>query len=218
MAASGATRAAGQSIQSPYEFIETRHEVSVFGGGTTDDRGTVRLGPSGGTMFGARYSFELTGPVALEGGFTYLAGDREVYDPRTSAAEPALLGVADANVGFLDARARLNLTGPRTWNSFAPYVFGGLGLAFDLSGETELDDELDLEAQFSFDPSFLGSFGGGVRWLVGERIGARLEGTFAFWRLAHPIDFRIREQNASPVPSSEWAQWLAVTIGATYRF
>jgi hypothetical protein len=204
-------------VPSPYEFIETRHEVSVFAGGATDDRGTLRLAPGGGALVGARYSFELTGPFAIEGGLAYLTADREVYDPAGQGTDPEFLGVADAHVGIVDARARLNLTGPRTWRGFAPFAFAGIGLAYDLSGESELDAEMDDDAKFTFGPSFIASFGGGARWLVGERFGARVEGSLHMWRISHPLDFRIPASDPA-VPADEWSQWIALTIGATYRF
>jgi hypothetical protein len=214
----GPAGAAAQTVPSPYEFIETRHEVSVFGGVATDDRGTLRLGPGGGPIFGARYGFDVTGVFAIETGFSYLMADREVYDPEVQADEPELLGVADAHVGILDARARLNVTGPRTWNRLAPFLFTGIGIAFDLSGETELDEGLDPTARFEFGPSFVGTFGGGVRWLAGDRFGVRLESMVHFWRIAHPLVFRTREQDPQTVPADEWSTSIAVTIGATYRF
>jgi hypothetical protein len=214
-----APRAAlGQTVPSPYAFIETRHEVSVFAGMATDDRGTLQLGPGGGAMLGARYGFELTGPFAVEGGITLLASDREVYDPSVPTPDPELLGVADVRIALFDARARLNLTGPRTWHGLAPFLFGGVGAAVELSGESDLDAELDPNMVFEFGSTFVGSFGGGVRWLVGERVGVRLDGGLEFWRISHPLDFRLREESEEAVPASEWSQWIGLTVGATYRF
>jgi hypothetical protein len=209
---------AGQTVSSPYEFIATRSELTVFAGGATDARGALRLGPGGGPFLGARYSFDVTGTFAIEAGVSYLAGDREVYDPSDQDALPGLLGTTAAHVGMMDGRVRLNLTGPRTWNRLAPYAIGGLGVAFDLSGDSNLDAELSSNARFSFGPSFVGSFGGGVRWNFGEQFVATIEGGLRFWRLSHPVSFQTIGDPLGPVAGDQWAQWIGMTVGATYRF
>ncbi|MEX0856267.1 MAG: hypothetical protein WD056_01740 [Gemmatimonadota bacterium] len=210
--------AQAQTITSPYSFIETRHEVTVFGGVAGENRGTIELGPGGGPLIGVRYGLALTGTAGIEAALQYIAADRNVYDPTGDGEEPEFLELVDHHIALLEARGRFSLTGGRTWHGLAPYVFGGGGLAMSLSGSTDAEEEFGAGSKFTFGPTLTGTVGGGIRWHFGERLGAGLEGSLNLWKIGNPAAFRTFEESLGPVPEDEWTGWSAVTVGVSYRF
>lgn len=211
--------AAAQVVPSPYEFIETTHEVEGFVGQVLENRGQLDMGPGGGTMFGARYAIQLSGAFALEGHAFLVPTDRNVYEPTLDEeANLVLLGNASSLVGGLDGRIRFTLTGDRTWNRLAPYLSAGGGAATDLSARSALEDDLAENERFTFGPSFLGVLGGGTRWLPAESISFRLEAAMNLWRLGTPQQFRALESDEIRIPEREWTNVGAVELGVSWRF
>jgi len=208
----------GQTISSPYDFIDTRHEATVFAGMTTTNRGTLRLGPGGGPLVGARYAFEITGPVAVEISGSYLNLDREVYDPGSQTQAPQLLGTVTQHVLLLEGRFRLNLTGARTWHRLAPYLHAGGGMAGGATQRFAAEAEFGPGQQFTFGPSATLGLGGGTRWMPLDRVGVRLEGGINLWKVGTPPAFRAREDLIGTVPDSEWPRWATAVLGVSYRF
>jgi len=207
-----------QTITSPYAFVDSRHEATFFAGTTVADRGTLRLGPGGGPLVGARYAFEITGPVAVEVSGSYMNSDREVYDPRSETQAPQLLGAATQHVVLLEGRFRLNLTGARTWYRLAPYLSAGGGVATGASQRFAAEAEFGPGQQFTFGPSALLSLAAGTRWMPLDRVGVRLEGGFSIWKVGTPPAFRARAELIGPVPEAEWPRWATAVLGISYRF
>jgi hypothetical protein len=119
--------AAAQSITSPYQFLEGRHEVGLAIHQVPGSRGTMQLGPGGGLKIGARYGIELGGPFALEFHGFVLPTDRKVRIPTPDGMAIEDRGSADMNVVGIDGRLRFSLTGARTWNRLAPLRDHGWG-------------------------------------------------------------------------------------------
>ena len=57
--------AVGQSIPSPYRFVEHSQEWSLFAGKTDMNPGQLGLGPRDATAFGGRYAVAFAGAGAL---------------------------------------------------------------------------------------------------------------------------------------------------------
>jgi len=207
-----------QTINSPYAFIDARHEATIFASMTNADRGTLRLGPGGGPLFGARYAFEITGPLALEVSSSYLNSDREVYDPRSETQAPQLLGTVTQHVMLLEGHIRLNLTGARTWYRLAPYLHAGGGLATGATQRLATEAEFGPGQQFTFGPSATLGLGAGTRWMPLDRVGVRLEGGFSIWKIGTPPAFRARTELIGPVPDAEWPRRATAALGVSYRF
>lgn len=212
--------AEAQVIPSPYEFIDTRHEGTIFLGISGENRGTVDLGPGGGVFVGGRYAIELGGPFALELNTFLLPTDRKIYDPSDAdASRPELLGTTSITVGALDARFRFSLTGARTWNRLAPFLSAGGGFVGDMWGSgSELEEGLLASERFSFGPSFLGVLGAGVRWLPTEPLSFRIEGGIHIWRLGTPQAFFEFEEEFPGMAEREWAGVSNLVIGGSLRF
>jgi hypothetical protein len=206
-----------QTIPSPYRFVDDRHEAGPFVAAVPGNRGELELGPGGGTLVGARYSIELGGPFALEASSFLLPTDRRVRVPGEGGGFQEL-GTTDALVGAVDARVRFTLTGARTWHRLAPFVLAGGGVAGDLYGRGELEEELPSEVSFRFGPSFLGVLGTGTRWLPAERITVRADVLLNIWKLGTPDAFLRRDDELGPVPQQEWTGVPAFALGLSYRF
>lgn len=213
----------GQTIPSPYEFVDTKHEVTLFVGQAGANRGVADLGPGGGTFLGARYGIELGGPFALELNTFFLPTDRKIYDPQdTDEPLPALRGTENSLVAVIDGRVRFSLTGARTWNGLAPFLTAGGGLAGDMNrGRSRLEDEpteLRADETFSFGPSFMGLLGGGTRWLPTDHWTVRVEAALHLWRVGTPQAFFAFEDEMEGIQELEWTAAPGLIVGLGYRF
>jgi hypothetical protein len=208
---------AAQSIPSPYRFIETRHEAGAFGGWLDPDTGPFGFGPGAGPLVGLRYAIELSGPFSLEGVASTLLGERDVVDPRRSEGS-RVIGQEDAFLTSVDARLKFALNGRRTWHGFGPYLMAGGGVVFDVAGEGALDLELEDTDRYTFDTSFLGLLGGGVRFFPVEGFMIRADVESRFWKIKTPSGFSDPDLNLGPVSRDQWVAGLGLTLGAAIRF
>lgn len=208
---------AAQSIPSPYRFIETRQEAGVFGGWIDPDTGPFGFGPGAGTLVGMRYAIELSGPLSLEGVASTILGERDVVDPRRSAGN-RVIGQEDSFLTSIDARLKFAFNGRRTWYGLGPYIMAGGGAVFDVAGEGPLDRELDDTDRYSFDTSFLGVLGGGIRFFPVERIMLRVDAESRFWKIKTPSGFSDPDLNLGSVSRDQWVQGLGLTLGGAFRF
>lgn len=212
--------ALGQSIPSPYRFIENRHEAGFFGGYASPGTGRFGFGPSPGASLGLRYGIRLGGPFSLDAVAGYLPATRDVVDPSREEGSQVVEEDVDAGIATLDVRLRFSLTGDRTWNGLSPFVFMGAGGAFDVVGESEVEAELlELEAdRFRFRPTFLGLLGSGVGWYPSERMMLRADVSLLIWRLNTPPGFRSPDRGLEGVAEKEWVSGPSFTLGAAFRF
>lgn len=214
-----AAPAMAQRIDSPYRFIEGRHEAGIFVASVPGNRGTMELAPGGGTMFGARYGIELSGPFALEFGGFFLPTDRRVRVPNAEGDGIDELGTADAVVGALDGRLRFTLTGARTWNRLAPFVSMGGGIARNFSGRIEEEAELPTDVRATFGPTFMGTLGAGTRLFLSDQLVLRLDATAHYWKQGTPQSFRFLDEEAvGPIVDQEWPAVGGFTVGLSWRF
>jgi hypothetical protein len=204
---------------SPYRFMEGKHEPWVYVAPTGERRGTVDIGPGGGTLFGALYSIEMTGPFAFEAGGFFLSTDRNVRAPNQGRTTLDSLGTASMIAGGIEARLRFTLTGPRTWNHLAPFVVLGGGAVANLSGRDELEAEIPNELRARFGPSFMGVGGAGVRLFVTDQLLIRGEYTSRLWKMGTPSGFfGLPEETVGPLPTQEWIRVPSASIGVSWRF
>jgi len=208
---------AAQSIPSPYRYIETKQEVGLILGRASVNTGRFGYGPSGGTIVGLRWGINLSGPMGLEVVGTGIKGSRDVIDP-SHAEGNRVVGKADVLLGTLDGRLRFSLTGDRTWHDLAPFIVAGGGLVFDLSGNQSADSVLDASDQFTVSNSFFGTMGGGVRWMLSERLEVRGDGVFSLWKLKTPPGFSDPTLGFVSVAKSEWANGAHFTLSTAIRF
>lgn len=208
---------AAQSIPSPYRYIETRQEAGLILGKASVNTGRFGYGPSGGTIMGLRWGINLSGPMGLEVVATGIKGTRDVIDP-SHAEGNRVVGKADVLLGTFDGRLRFTLTGDRTWHELAPFMVAGAGLVFDLSGSQPADALLDASDQFKFNASFFGTMGGGVRWMLSERLELRGDAVFSLWKLKTPPGFSDPTLGFISVAKSEWTNGGHLTLSTAIRF
>jgi hypothetical protein len=209
--------AAGQTIPSPYRFIQDRQEAEVFVGVANQDSGRFGFGPQPGTVFGARYGIHLGGPFGLEGVVGYSPTTRDVVDP-TRDQEDWVVGEADANLISIDARLRFSLTGDRTWRGLNPHFLVGGGVVWDMAGESQVDELVLPEDQFEFGTQFLALFGGGIRWFATDRLMIRSDLGLSMYRLKTPRGYLSTERNFEKVEEKEWVSGPVFSISAGFHF
>ncbi|HKJ02604.1 MAG TPA: hypothetical protein VJ997_09120 [Longimicrobiales bacterium] len=209
--------ARSQTIPSPFRFVETRQEAGIFAGQASMAKGRFGFGPAGGTELGARWSIDLSGPLGFEVVAARISGTRDVINPAQVVGDPRI-GEADANIGTLDARLRLTLTGDRTWHRLAPFVLAGGGMAFDMSGASALDEELLADDRFDFGTSFFGTVGAGARVFLTDRVALRGDAVFSLWKIDTPPGFSSPDRGFTSVEQSEWVSGRHLTLSAVIRF
>lgn len=207
--------AQGQTIPSSYEYIETRHSIGIFGGYLETDEGRLDLGPKPSPFGGIRYDLNLAGP--LYGGIDVGVSPttRTVYARTANVPNPPLAALGDANAVILMAEPflRLQITGPRTWKGFAPYVLAFGGFATNLTPGTGREDVITDDQYFRFGPAFAAGAGLGTDFYVTERLSLRLDFRDKLWRLALPVGL-----TGSAERESEWTHNFALTLGSAIHF
>jgi hypothetical protein len=208
----------GQSISSPYRFVETKQEAGIYFGQRSPGTGRFGYGPGPGLIMGARYAIRLGGPFAIEGNVGFLSSERDLVDP-TRVEGDRVVGTAESGLMTLDARLRFSLTGERTWHNLTPFVLVGGGGAWGTRGAAVDEDTLLLpEDRFDFGSSFTGLFGGGLQWYFSERFLARGDFTLMMWQLKAPQGFRDPERALVGVDEKEWVSGPSFSFGISYRF
>ena len=216
--------ARAQTIPSHYRFIEHRQETSVFWGTMFLSPGSLDLGPKSGSFAGARYSFEASGPLFLEGLVMYLPTTRDVIDPRRAIGDRAI-GEADVQLLMADARLDFSLTGRRTWRGLSPHLFLGGGIALDIAGQNEFADILLPEDVYDFGTAFTATSGAGLRFALTSRLMLHAEAGLTLWKLNTPSGFddpakrpQTDDLIPEPVVQGEWVRGYGITLSAGWRF
>ncbi len=207
----------GQTIPSPYRFLETRQESGIFLGVLSPATGAFDYGPGPGTALGARYGLRLGGPFGLESTFTYLPTQRSLIDPGRSEGDRKI-GEVDADILALDARLRFSLTGDRAWRGLTPFVLAGAGVAMDLAGEDPAEETLLEDDRFEFGTPFLGVLGTGVAWLATDRLQIRTDVGILIWQIRAPKGYRDPSRGLVGVDNREWVGGPSLSLGAAFRF
>lgn len=209
--------ASAQDVPSPYRFFETRHEAGLFAGVTGQGTGTFGFGPNPGPLFGVRYGIQIGGPFGAEAAAGYSPTTRDVVDP-TREEGSRIVGEADANLLTFDGRLRFSLTGDRTWRGLHPFVFLGGGAILDTAGDSEVDKLVLADDQFELGTRFLALFGGGVRWLVTERILLRGDMAVTMFQLKTPRGYLETGRDLARIGEKEWVSGTSFTLGLAYHF
>lgn len=205
---------------SPYQDIRVRSSLVAVAGYVSGSHGRLGLGPSAGRLVGLQYELALGGPTD---GFLMVSHsrlDRVVIDPDEPQASRVTDSIAQSVV-FAQAGLSVLITGDKTWNGFAPYLGGTLGVAF--GGSVPQDS-----SGFGFGTKFVTGPHLGIRWYPARTVHLRVEGRQLFWQLKYPQRFfnpPARAPSDPPVlsiandPDSEWTAHptLLVALGFAFR-
>jgi hypothetical protein len=166
---------------------------------------------------GARYSIRISGPFTVEGEVGFLPTTRMVWDTVPSDTTREVIGEANMRLLLASGGLRFNITGPRTWHGLQPFIILCGGVAIDLAGEAEAEEELPEQVRFDFGTSFAGHIGGGIEWLLSPGWSIRVDGRNSLWKLETPEAFLARDR-ALLIPPDEWAQNFVLSAGLAIHF
>lgn len=215
-AAPAAAQVGHEPSKSPYQDIPYKQEITLYGGNYQGAIGKAGVGPTGGTVIGARYSIRLGGPVEATAHLARVATSRMVKDPTKVDADRNVgeqsFGLYLADVGFA-----LNLTGQKSYHHIVPVIGAGLGVVSG-SGETDVGD-------FRVGTPFALNFRAALRFIPKGNISARLELSDNMFQLSYPSSY-FRSPvigEGTPILSTtagdnQWTHHRVLTLGISYMF
>ena len=209
--------AQAQSIPSPYRFVERKQETGPFLGYMSVDRGRFGYGPGSGPFVGARWGFDLSGPISIEGVAGILTGTRDVMNPGRDEGERKV-GEADLRLATVDARLKFSFVGDRMWHGLSPFFVAGGGIAFDLAGSAPAEGDLEPGDVFEFGTSFVATMGVGTRWFATDRVALRTDALFSLWEIPTPPGFADPTRGFESVDENEWVRGLQITVSVVFRW
>jgi len=209
--------AIAQEIDSPYRFVETRREASLYAGYIGPAEGQFGFGPQGGPIFGARFGVDISNFFGLDAHVAFASLERDVIDP-TGDDGPRAISTAAVDQYQAELRLRLQLTGRRSWHGLQPMLYGGIGIRGDLAG-TQLGD-LAVAEQYRYETGTQFSANGGalVRVILGDRWSARVEAGALLYQLSTPGGYSEPELDLGPVGQDEWVTAPTFGFSLGYRF
>ncbi len=208
-----ATPLDGQTISSPYRFVETRHTLGVYGGYISIDPGRNDQAPRSASLFGIRYDVRFAGPASGEMGFSLAPSERTIYRVAEDGQSLEALEVTNSLVGIAEAGLRFHFTGQRTWHGLAPYAVITGGVVSDITGNNVLETVIPADQFFRFGLGFASGFALGSDFFIGERFSLRAEVRDYLWRLSYPGGI-----TGTGSRQSEWTHNFAPSIGGSYHF
>ncbi len=173
---------------SPYKDMRIKQVLVFYGGLMSGGEGNAGVGPTDGSVGGARWELTVGAPSILFLGLSLANLERPLVNP-DDPPDTRFFGLANQRIVMLDAGLNFVLTGRKTWRGLAPYLGVGFGLAFggsvpeDSSGYT-------FKTKFHIDPTI------GIRFHPSPRFHFRIEGRAVFWRLSYPLRFFDDPKNA----------------------
>lgn len=219
-----------QQVPSPYRFIEPKQDLGFTFSYIWANAGVAEIGPKPGPAIGVRYTRRLSRPLSISPQVVFFRTERDVRDPSLEEGQEddgngsLLIGTEGLDIILVTARGNLNLTGPRTWHNLAPYLFGGIGMALEMSGATSCpstapDCQISARERFDFGTSFLLQFGLGTVWIPRQRLSLRLEGLDNVWRVKSPPGYYDPGVTRFPIPpASDWTANWEVSLTLSYWF
>jgi hypothetical protein len=200
--------------KSPYVDLEYNQELTLLGGYLRTRHDPAGIAPKSRPIFGLRYEWTLTGPLAISAEVNGAPGTRDVVDPAKPAATRNL-GTQSNPVLAADLALAMNLTGQRSWHSLVPQIRGGLGF---LSSRAK-----DDSSGFAFGTPFAFVMGAGVKFVPGGRFQLRADVTDRIFKLNYPDTYyRIASDNTAVLPVSTaksfYTHHTALTVGVSYLF
>lgn len=205
-----------EPAKSPYLDLEYMQELTVYGGHLKARHDPAGIAPLSRPVFGARWEWTMTGPLALSSDFSGAFGSRHVIDPLKPAATRSL-GDQSNGVYSLDLALALNLTGARSWHGFVPQMRGGIG--FVRSGAR------DDSTGFAFGTPFAWVWGGGLKYVPSNTSRFQIRGdiTDRIFKLNYTDPYyRTATDNTTVLPTtterSFYTHHTAFTIGLSYLF
>jgi hypothetical protein len=220
-----AAPAAAQEIRSPMRYIEPASSVSLFAGYVLtdsdlqlDDSTSVAIGPKSAPIIGARYQLRFSGPWSGQVSVGFIPSERDVFLAEPNADSTAITPIAtgqtvSAPIVLAEAGLIFGITGPRAWNGLAPFVGVSAGLAQEVGGTSEAEEDIPDGEQYSFGPSIAVGVRAGTDFYLTPRAALRLELVGRLWRESAPAGFL----NSRQAKATEWNGASSVQLGAVFH-
>ena len=199
---------------SPYRDVKRGRSLILGGGYLTGERGVVNVGPSDGPTATARFEVSFGKPLAFYLETTYARLSRYIADPSQNE-EDHFSGPVQSNVGIVMGGVHLNITGPKTWHHFGPYIGGAAGVVF-------ADDPPADSSGYKFSAKAIVGPEVGLRLYLSRRFAVRTEMRWSFWQLKYPSTFKSPSPDGSRIlpidaDDDEWTShpWLTVMLAWT---
>jgi hypothetical protein len=200
---------------SPYRDLQYNMEWTLFAGYFNAQKDRVGVAPQPGPMVGGRWDWRIGGPAYLVGRMAGASLKKRIIDPKKPIAE-RFVGTETVPLLFSDIDLGLNLTGFKTWHSFAPQVEAGFGTTADLRGKTDV-------GKFRFGSPLTVNFGAALKWVPGGKWQVRGDWSNYLYKISYPDDYFLRVGTEDPVlpanaPRSVWRKNVAFQIGLSYLY
>ena len=216
MAMPAAAQVGHEPEDSPFRDLQHRQEFTLLGGWVKARHDPAGVAPRSAPMVGARYEFNLTGPLSLSSDVTAMFADRDVIDPSKPKAQ-RIPRTEGATVFAADLALAMNLTGRKSWHHLVPQVRGGIGLLRSSAA--------DDSSGFRFGTPFAFSFGGGLKLVPGRtgRIQLRADFTDRLFKLSYPDSYyRLASDNTAVLDRSTaksfYTHHAVFSVGLSYLF
>ncbi|HEX8695170.1 MAG TPA: hypothetical protein VF746_22355 [Longimicrobium sp.] len=218
--------AAAQDIRSPLRYIEEAQGLSFFAGYlfsdprlTLSDTTSVELGPRSAPMFGARYQLRASGPISVNLTAAFIPSERRLFlaEATNDSTEIRVIDpdvTISAPIALAEAGLTFGLTGPRAWNGIAPYVGVSAGLAAEIGGGDDAEDDVPETERFDFGPAFALGLRAGTDVFVTRRAAIRVELGGRLWRQSAPEGFR----RSGQAEINEWNNASSIQVGGVFHF
>ncbi len=221
----GTSALRAQTIPSSFQHIDSKQSFGLSAGylftrSSVEINGTdVEFGPQSAPMVDARYQIRLGGPLSGEVRAGFSPTKRKVFAPTTEQDPtlfvPAEVGEEDVALVFGEAGLVFHLTGPRTWNGFAPFLAGTGGIATDANRGSSLEADIPETARYDFGPGFALGLGIGTDWFPTRRMSVRVEARDRLWKIESPLQLANLAGRRS---ASEWTHNFSLNLGAALHF
>ena len=200
---------------SPFRDVETRQELTFFGGTFNAGGDPAGVAPRSGPMYGLRYEIHVGGPAFLMARWSHVNSERFPIDP-TKVGAAMQLGKKSVPLNLYDVNLAINLTGEKSFHHIIPVINLGAGIA---SCSCTVDKD-----PYTFGTPFAFSFGGGLRYVPGGRFQIRADWNDYLYQIKYPDQYYIVPTGATAAAvgprqsRSFWKNNGALTVGASFLF
>jgi hypothetical protein len=201
--------------RSPYIDLERNQELTLTVGSFHAQRDPAAAAPQGGLIVGAHYEWRAGGPAYLIGDLSRISSSRDIINPFGVGAARSL-GTTNRPLYTGSVGLGIGLTGAKSWHHLAPELAGGVGLISDLRSAADTGG-------FKFGTRFALNWGGGLRWVPGNRWQVRGDITNRLYTISYPEAFYTSPSGGAPViqqsqSKSFWTNNPAFTLGISRLF
>ena len=199
---------------SPYRDLETRQEVTFFGGRYSAGEDPIGIAPRDGPMYGLRYLIHVGGPAFLMARWSHVNSERSAIDP-TKVGVARQLGNRNVSLNLYDVDMALNLTGQKSFHHIVPVINFGAGVGS--CGCSVPSDPYTFGTPFAF------SWGSGLRYAPGGRFQLTADWNDYLYQLKYPTAYYVTPTGGTAAVTgnqarSFWKNNRALTIGASLLF